>query len=109
MGGEGRAAIFGSMIPPAAEVSAPHDARRMVMESGYSTPELNAAFEAIVEFWLPVLDGAPYPNYKAVRSWLADRHGLEDTAAARVDRLIRLEDAKSGGRKAVTQKGQQQQ
>jgi len=103
--GLGRASLFLNAIPtdPAPDNLA---VRRKVLESEYSTPEFDAALEAIAEFWLTIRKGDKPPNNKVVISWLVKEKGLSQNAAERVDTLIRHPDAKPGGRKSLTQRTQ---
>ena len=103
--GKGRAAIFQRAIPcDAATVTARQRAR--VLDSGFSTPEFDAAIEAIAKFWLPLKEGDEPINYKIVIDWLMTERHLSKNAAQRVDTLIRPPDAKTGGRKRTPQKAQ---
>lgn len=101
--GEDRAAIFTEFAAAAPAPLSDAD-RRAVFDSGYSTPEFDAAIAAINRFWLDYEPGSDGPLSKVVIDWLETERRLDTTAATRVDRLIRHPKAKAGGRKAVIQK-----
>lgn len=89
---------------PAAQLrldSSVSEAHRKVLESGYTTPELEAAYAAVAQFWLKFDKRTPSdrPTSKQVCAWLTKNYGsqVSSSAIAAIDRLIRHPDAKDGG------------
>lgn len=104
--GQDRARIFALSFPTQAAVAAQASSRRKVLESDYSTPELDALLAAIEKFWLAHQPGDAPPNHKLIETWLQEHFGLSETAAKRIDTVIRSVDAKRGGPKGQPHKTQ---
>lgn len=75
-------------------------ARHRVLESGYSTPNLEATFAAAAEFWIPFQEGKrpQKPKSEEVLEWLAVNFpNLKPSVHKEIDRAIRPETLRAGG------------
>lgn len=101
------ARIFELSFPATQAPAAQPATRQRVLESGYSTPELEALFAAIEKFWLNHKLGDPPPNNKVIVPWIEEQFGLPNKAARRIDTVIRSPDAKRGGVQSASEKNAQ--
>lgn len=81
--GKRRAEAVSKILTRDSSAPASQSNRSKVFHSEFTSPALDAAFAAIVKFWLPHKDSEPRPSKDAIAAWLVEQKLVSSENAAK--------------------------